>query len=450
MDLFRARSLPFLCRHSYVVEMQHLILWGFFAGAVEGGVCAVVAAKTFNGSFLLITVITATPMFANLVSLAWGVLCRGRRKLLLLTALAGAGVTIAASIGATPRTPWGGWIFALQIALARTFLSGVATVRTSLWRSNYPQRVRGRITARLQYARASMGVVAIALTGVLFDRNPDAFRWVYPSFAFVGAAAILLITRERVRGERAVLRHHARERAGDGLPADRPLWLAPFDVVAVLSPRHLLRELTRVLTTDRRFARYCGAQMFLGVANQMIQPVIVLLVTDRLGLSYFESNGLIDMLPQLLLLIALPAWAALFDRVGVLRFRVVNTIGWLGSIVIAGLAAMAVHGEALLDSGTYFLALGLLLASRVVHGLSAGGGAIAWNIGHMHFSSDEDAELYMGIHVSLTGLRGLFAPFLGAWLYVHLGWLMFVAATAICLIGMKQFRDLAREEGAAA
>ena len=74
MDLFRARSLPFLSRRNYLIEVEHLLLWGMFAGMVEGGVCAVVASKTFGAGDLLITIVAATPMFANLVSIVWGVL----------------------------------------------------------------------------------------------------------------------------------------------------------------------------------------------------------------------------------------------------------------------------------------------------------------------------------------------------------------------------------------
>jgi hypothetical protein len=41
------------------------------------------------------------------------------------------------------------------------------------------------------------------------------------------------------------------------------------------------------------------------------------------------------------------------------------------------------------------------------------GGKLGWNLGHNDFASDDQSTLYMGIHVTLTGVRGLIAPLAG-------------------------------------
>ena len=57
---------------------------------------------------------------------------------------------------------------------------------------------------------------------------------------------------------------------------------------------------------------------------------------------------------------------------------------------------------------------------RVLLGIGRSGGSLAWQLGHNDFARLENVGLYMGVHVTLTGLRGAFAPFLGMLLYV--GW----------------------------
>jgi hypothetical protein len=59
----------------------------------------------------------------------------------------------------------------------------------------------------------------------------------------------------------------------------------------------------------------------------------------------------------------------------------------------------------------------LLYVSAVIQGLAFGGGVLAWNLGHLDFAPAHRASEYMGVHVTLTGLRGLIAPFLavGIW-----------------------------------
>jgi hypothetical protein len=83
---------------------------------------------------------------------------------------------------------------------------------------------------------------------------------------------------------------------------------------------------------------------------------------------------------------------------------------------------------------------------RVFEGLAQSGGAIAWNIGHLHFAEDDKAELYMGIHVSLTGLRGLVAPFLGTFLFHLIGAGVFAVGFIISFVGYVIFSGLARDE----
>ncbi len=57
---------------------------------------------------------------------------------------------------------------------------------------------------------------------------------------------------------------------------------------------------------------------------------------------------------------------------------------------------------------------------RVITGIVNGGGSLAWQLGHNDFAPRDQLSTYMGIHVTLTGVRGAFAPFLGMALY--LGW----------------------------
>lgn len=451
MDLFRTRSLPYLSRRNYQLEVQLLLLWGVFAGMIEGNVCAVIAAKTFAGSDLLVTVIAATPMIANLVSLAWGVISQGRRKQVMLLWLAASALLSAASIGLTPQSDWGGWLFAAQIGLARIFVSGVVTVRTNLWKLNYPGTVRGMVTGRLQLARAGVGVLAVAAAGVIYDHDARAYHWLFPAAAAVGLAGVWVQARMHVRGERAALRARRAALAADAAEANSgdaeasSARIAPFDLVAQLSPLYMVREMVRVLRRDRLFARYCGAQMSLGAANIMLQPILPLIFTRRLDLSYFAASGMLDLLPNLVLLVSLGMWGRLFDRVGVIRMRVVNTLVWVAAIGLSTAAAFLIHGDGTLSVAAIYAGMIVFVLARLLYGVAISGGAIAWHIGHLQFAGPHDDELYMGIHVSLTGIRGLIAPFVGLWLYRWLDWGVFVAALLLVMSSVYQFALLARD-----
>jgi hypothetical protein len=84
----------------------------------------------------------------------------------------------------------------------------------------------------------------------------------------------------------------------------------------------------------------------------------------------------------------------------------------------------------LLWGGAALHSLETIALARIVMGAARSGGGLAWNIGHNDFAPSDRAGVYMGVHVTLTGIRGAFAPFLGMALY--LGW----SAREIPLVGV--------------
>ena len=454
VDWIGARRLPYMARRPFVLEVRHFLLWGLFAGLVEGTVSAVVVSKTFGAGPLLITIVQATPAFANLVSLFWGAMIVGRPKLPVFLSLGCASVAVTLAVAFTPHSPLGGWIFAAQICLSRVFMTGVVTTRSSLWRSNYPKSHRGRITAGLQIVRTLMSLPVILGGGLLFDFSPTAYHWFYPLVAVIGATGLLVMKGERVRGERAAIA----ERNGDDSVsiADSGV-IQPYSLVTLVSPRKLFSHMGQVLRDDPRFARYCTGQMCIGTANLMAMPVNTIVLTKVLGLTYTASNTLLDLIPRAVMILMLPVWARMFDRVGVLRFRKSNSLCWCGSMLFCGLGAMFAlrynPGGHMLSSrpivgvnATFIWAMAAYGVGRIFEGLALSGGAIAWNIGHLHFADDEKAELYMGIHVSLTGLRGLIAPFVGTLIYEYFGAVVFLLGLIVSWVGYVIFARLAAEE----
>jgi MFS family permease len=431
-DFLRTDDLPPMTRPNYAAEVRHIGLWALFANLVDGSFSSIVVAKTFHVP-LLIPIVWATPMLANLVTFLWGVVIRDRPKVRTFVALAIGAVLSASTIALTPSDwePWGGWLFAAQVACARIFLSGLIAVRSSLWKSNYPQSHRARIAGRIQTLSALLMLAIGAVVSLLFDRHAEYYRIVYPLIAVVGVLSLIPLRRIRVRGERAELRRLERQLAA----GQRNGTWGRF--------RHGLTEASSILKRDRGFARYCTAQYLLGSANLMVDPVLTIFLTQSLSWGYFGSYLLMEQIPTVLALVTISRWAPLFDRVGVLRFRVVNTAIWLTSFLLVTVALFVRSTP----TGIATAGLTLLVGSRIVNGIARGGGSIAWNIGHLHFAGEHDADLYMGIHVALTGLRGLLMSFVGTLAYKFCGAWALLLGVALAWAALVAFRRLAADAG---
>ena len=99
----------------------------------------------------------------------------------------------------------------------------------------------------------------------------------------------------------------------------------------------------------------------------------------------------------------------------------------------------------------------LLWLGAIVKGVAYGGGVLGWNLGHHDFAPAQRASQYMGVHMMLTGIRGLLAPVIGVSLYEILealdagsgAWTLALclALTLIGALGFVAMRDAVHGRG---
>ena len=344
----------------------------------------VIADKVYHVHPVVLAVIAAAPMFGNLSSLLWSRWARGRRKVPFITGLQTATLLLVGLVALAPDGAAGAWVLVSALVGVRLLLSGEITLRSMVWSLNYPRETRARLTGRLQIMTTLVLAGTSFLAGALLDREPDSFRVAYAVAMGISVLGVAAFARVPHIGEEEQLALE-RETEDDGTRRRAPgMWT--------------------ILRADPLFARYQACQFALGVSNMMLEGSLVYLVSRRLEAGYAWSVAIAVGIPMLLATATLPFWAAYIDRVHVARFRVTQSGFWIGYQLLWWLGAWQ---ESL---------LGLAIA-RGVLGLARGGGALAWQLGHNDFSSPRDLGAYMGVHVTLTGVRGAFAPLLGVLLY---------------------------------
>jgi len=168
----------------------------------------------------------------------------------------------------------------------------------------------------------------------------------------------------------------------------------------------------------------------------MSQPMLVVFLNEQFEATYKEQ-AVVRFLPLVLQLALLPFWGRVADRLNPMAMRAVLGLFWGTSYLIWALAPdmMTVYG------------------AQVLRGVAMGGGTITWLLGTMYFASKEDLPLYMGVHTTLTGVRGLVAPFVGAWVAERIGaqplfgisWLLCWMSAALMLLLARQVVRQARE-----
>ncbi len=437
-----ARHQPYMLRLNYHHEMWSAMTYPLAAALAEGAFAAIVAAKYFNASGTLVAVITAAPMFGNIMAILWAELARDRQKVQFVNALQVGVILSVAAVALTvfiPNRVAGGWVFAGLIIAARVFAAGIVTVRSTIWRYNYPKHLRGQVVARINMIATGVLALTTFAGSRWLDANPSAYIWLYLLAAGLGLIGVWQFSHIRVRRERSLLREAQ-------IVTARPESLAQTEETNVMNyappeKRGIFSIVGRafdVLREDRRFRQYQRWQMIAGFSFMMLQPPLVFLVSRRLtdpDRDYMLATVVLQIIPMLTSVIALPLWAPLFDRIMISKFRVIQGVTWL----CAQITILA---------GAYFMSLPLIMAAQVLIGVSISAGNLVWNLGHNEFAPPEKSGEYMAVHVMLTGLRGFIAPFVGVYLFQLLGggYALFIISLCLNLTAWLGYISMYRED----
>lgn len=300
-------------------------------------------------------------------------------------------------------------LFTALITLSQLLNSAVRVGQSSLYRSIYAHSHHGRIISRMSLWSYLTMVPTILLAGWLTDWNPESYRVLYPLAGLCG-----LISGQCFRSIRAP--HVASDQ-----PA--PDW------------RSSVHELKLVIVQDRVYLLFQIAFFLSGAAYQMSRHVVMLLARDAFHFGAFDLSLWLEVVPQLVFAVSSPAWGRVFDRIGILRCRL------LSSVIMA--AYLACYFLGIVSISPLWIYLGSIL-----QGVANAGGQLTWYLASSHFAPRvEDVPIYNSIHFTLNGVRGLIFPYVGTLLLLWTGPWAVMAATLVSL-GSVPFltRALGRRE----
>ncbi len=384
-----------LTRRAFSIDFFATFLIMLAIATIEGGVIAVFAKQSFEGSVptatlnLFVGLLGAMGELANILSFFWTGLSQGKPKIKLFTLMLAAMIACIGAIALVPTTGMGPlWLLLGLVLAARVCWSGMVTLRPTIWRANYPPEVRTRVVGVL----SSVQVVCVAVVGsslaFTLDKHPDAYRIFLPVAAAIGLLGVSIASKQRVRREYRLLRDEQRD--PDQQRIMKP-WQGPLVVL-------------KVLRQDKWYAQFMLWMFVLGFGNLTITPTLVISLKEEFGFGHFQSVLITSTIPSVMTLLAIPFWRRLLDKGHVVRFRSIHS--W--AFVVAG--AAYTMGAITDHVGWYF-------AGAAIMGIGFGGGSLAWNIGHVDFARPSETSKYMATHVTLNGVRGLLAPIAVTTLY---------------------------------
>jgi MFS family permease len=189
-----------------------------------------------------------------------------------------------------------------------------------------------------------------------------------------------------------------------------------------------LLETISILKTNKPYLHFEIGFMFYGFGWMMAATVIPIYFNEVLGMNHatygFYKNGY-----NLLAILLLPFFGNLMGRIDPRKFGVFT----FGSMMLYLLFILLTSFyPQYWQIGTIRI-YPMLLISYGFYGVFAATMALLWFIGSAYFCKKEDAAQYQSIHLTLTGVRSIFAFQIGILFYQGLGFVFTFGLAAFSL-----------------
>lgn len=360
--------------------INHLI-FSSTNGIVFGGLMLqeIIARKTLLSSNLVVTFVTMVWPIANLFSIYWGEYLQGRKERGKLFIIAGVMGRLSLILTFFVHT---GKHFVLLLLLVYSFNALIIPVQNSIFQFNYRKEKRGVLFGVSQTFYAFFLLITSYFFGRILDFNDSLFRVLFAGVGIFGYFGILKLSRIKV---------------------DIPEMVKEAKLHPVISP---------VITTiyefkiNKSFLWYEIGFMIYGFGYLMLLPIIPQFLVDKLGMTYTQiSIGKV--------MIAYSGIAILSPLAGMIQRRL-NPVIFSGvSFFILGFYPLLINLSIIQKfiNPVVFVYLGFAVFS-----IGMAGVFMNWQIGSIFFAKEKDSAMLQSVHVTLTAVRGLFAPLLGYFL----------------------------------
>lgn len=273
-------------------------------------------------------------------------------------------------------------------------------------KTTYRHELFGRLYS---YATSLNKVVMLVVTflfGLYLDRDPYAFRIVYPIIALLGIFSLHLLS------------------------------LIPYEESGEVQPRtgfwpSIVQSVKRswmILVNNRAYRDFEIGFMLYGFAWMTTIAVITIFFEYELNLNY-TSIAFYKNVYNLLAIILLPLFGRLIGKIDPRRFAMITFSSLLLYLFFMALTEYLNGSFQLGTIQVYYM----LIPSYLSHAVFAATMSLLWYIGSSYFSRAAEAATYQSIHLTLTGVRGMFAPLIGVAFYE---WMGFTGSFAIAVVSL--------------
>ena len=269
----------------------------------------------------------------------------------------------------------------------------------SIWnivfKHNYTEKNRSRLYSYATSFQTVFVLIVTTASGFLLDINSSIYKILFPAAGVFGILVYWSLAR--------MINLSMDDYSGKNKKQRSYYSIRLIKDIAVLP----LRNTLRIFRENKPFLRFETYFFLYGMAFMVLSPVIPVFLVDDLKLSYSPISFAKGLIFHSALIIFTPLMGRYHGTGNPAKF-----CGYVFSI----LALFPL----VLVSAKHFLSLGLIADTDIVvyisffiFGFAMSGVTIAWALSSIFYAPKNEVSNYQAVHITLTGVRGIFSPALG-------------------------------------
>ena len=277
-------------------------------------------------------------------------------------------------------------------------------------KNQYAHQNFGKLYGYASSANKIVMLVSTFFYGMVLDNNDYAFTYIFPVIAVLGMVSVYLLSR---------------------IQYDHPV-LTVRKQGFFSSVKNSVLTMTGILRNNKPYTHFEIGFMFYGFSFMITVTVITIFFERQLHLNY-SSVAFYKNAYNFLAIVLLPFTGKLLGKIDPRKFAVVTFASLALYILFVMLTEVFPAHAKIASIDIYFT----LILAYLFYGIFAATMALLWFIGSAYFCKPKDAGDYQSVHLSLTGVRALFAPLLGVLFYELAGFRnTFLLAIFSLLVGI--------------
>lgn len=368
-------------KNVYRTTVSMLLLSALFNGVFNGftGIQDIIARKAFGALDWQLMVLTMIWPVTNFLSVWWGKILEqssNKSKYFWIVAVLGR-LSLLVAYFITSMN-----IYLLIYGTIAFFNGILSPASNSIYQSNLPHD-RSKIFGYTMSIAALMSMVFAWISGRYLDSSEANLRMIFIFVSIAGFISTALLSFIRIEKNQVTYQKKMLK---------KEIFFTP------------LKRALQLLKTNKPYAHFQRDFTLYGFGFLSLSPVLPIFMVDNLNLNYTHSFISKGILAQVGFLILSPIFGRLHDNFHPFKFASYS------------FGAIALFPLLLIITGQFqnpIFSLASIYFTFFVYGFAMSSVNMSWNMSSIHFAGNEDASMYQSLHVTITGIRGLFAPVLG-------------------------------------